>query len=250
MLLLHGLSSNVPIWDAVGVTLARDFRVAALDQRNHGLSEDADDFSFDAMSADVAAVVGALDAEPAIVIGHSWGASVALNYAASNASRAVVCVDGGMMSLGRMRWEDAYSRLMPPEIEGPRDAVMRMLRDAQAMLPWERLDPVMSLAFTAGSDGVMRRRLPIDKHMRIVRALWEQDVTALYARVSCPVMLVLAGGLESGEAGFVSAKREAAARLADEYPALRIEWLPSEHDIPLLHPREVGDLIGDFARSL
>ncbi len=45
LVLLHGLASNARIWDAkrVAPRLAEHFRVFALDQRSHGLTDRADD---------------------------------------------------------------------------------------------------------------------------------------------------------------------------------------------------------------
>src|SRR5207248_4685095 len=43
LVLLHGLASNARIWDLVAPRLAAHFRVLALDQRSHGLTDPAED---------------------------------------------------------------------------------------------------------------------------------------------------------------------------------------------------------------
>lgn len=251
VVLLHGLASNAVIWDLVAARLAGRFRVVAYDQRNHGLSSDADDFGFDALAGDLDAVVEALGLDAPVVVGHSWGASVALHYAATRPScTAAVGVDGGMLSLRErgVSWEQAERMLRPPDIEGPPGDVLARLRDGQPAVPWDAAEPVARRSFRVAEDGVMRRRLPVERHMRIVRAMWEQSLDDAYAAVRCSVMLVLAAGIpgDGRESAFVAAKREAASLLASRHPDVRVEWLESVHDIPLARPAELSELLGEF----
>lgn len=252
IVLVHGLSSNLRIWDAVAEQLAGRFRVVAYDQRHHGLSDDADDYSWEALSGDLSRIVDELGLKDPVVVGHSWGASVALQYAAIRPVRGVVCVDGGVLDLQGfgMSWDHTESMLTPPELEGPPEELFERIRREQGPIPWDRLEPVARRSFPVGPDGIARRRLPIQRHMRIVRHLWEQRPAELYARVTAPVLAVLAGGrpeLDERERGFVEVKREGARRLLERYPHLRIEWLPSVHDVPLLHPDELAELVEAFS---
>src|SRR5262245_5740144 len=83
ILLVHGLASNARIWDLVAPLLARDFRVAAIDQRGHGLTDKpADGYDFATIAGDLAGAIGALGWARTLVVGHSWGANVALQLAA------------------------------------------------------------------------------------------------------------------------------------------------------------------------
>lgn len=256
IVLLHGLASNASIWHLVAPTLASRFRVVAIDQRNHGGSSDAESFSFDELVSDVDAVVEALDLERPVVVGHSWGASVAMTYAASRACAAAIGVDGGMFSM-RSRgatWEQTAERMRPPHIEGPAETILERMRSFATVIPWERSEPVVRRSFVIGEDGVMRRRLPIERHMLIVREMWEQSLEDVYAKVSCPVMLVLAAGAGTAQgagraresSAFADMKRDAAARLVEKFPDVRVEWLASVHDMPLLHPDELASLIASF----
>src|SRR6266508_6370430 len=101
VVLLHGLASNARIWDGVASRLAgAGFRVAALDQRGHGDSEQPDaGYDFATVCRDLKAVLGALEADRPVLVGHSWGASVALQYAAErgDAVAGLVLVDGGLL---------------------------------------------------------------------------------------------------------------------------------------------------------
>ena len=250
---MHGLASNALIFEAMAAELTPAHRVVAYDQRGHGLSGDPSDgdYQFASLAEDAQRVAEVVDLGPHVAVGHSWGASVALHHgASSDACRAVVCVDGGTGSMGRLAWDEAERRLRPPELEGPPDELLARIRSSQPVVPWERSERVVRRSFVVGDDGVMRRRTPIPEHMRIVRELWSDDVDAVFDRVAPkPVLLVLAGGLEADESPFVEAKREAADRIAARHAGVRVEWLPSVHDVPLLHPSDLAALIRDFVAT-
>ena len=88
MLLLHGLASNARFWDLTAPHLY-EYHVVAVDQRGHGLSSKPEDgYDFSNFAADVAAVIEALGLRRPVVVGHSWGAMLALAYAAAHPGRA------------------------------------------------------------------------------------------------------------------------------------------------------------------
>src|SRR5437016_3693898 len=82
ILLLHGLASAAHIWNLVAPLLAaHGFVVTALDQRGHGESDKPNSgYDFTTIIADDTAAVQALNIEQPIIVGHSWGAMVALQY--------------------------------------------------------------------------------------------------------------------------------------------------------------------------
>jgi len=248
IVLVHGLASNVHIWDLVGPPLAGTFRVVAYDQRGHGRSSDAADYSFDALAADCAAVAERLDRP--VAVGHSWGASVVLHYAARYDCPGVVCVDGGVVDWQRMGrgWDETERLLTPPHLEGPPDELLRRLRE-HSSLPWDAAEPVVTRSFVVDGDGVMRRRTPIPEHMKIVRRMWEDRITDLYASIGCPILLVLARGSAS-DPRFVAAKEAAAADVVRVNPRVRVAWVDSVHDVPLAAPDVLAGLIRDFAEAL
>ena len=89
VLLLHGLSQQRHFWGPV-MRRMRARPVAALDQRGHGESDspvDAD-YSVPRCAADALAALDDLGWPRAVVVGHSWGAAVALSTAARHPQRA------------------------------------------------------------------------------------------------------------------------------------------------------------------
>ena len=72
LVLLHGLASQAHIWDLVAPLLIDSFRVIAIDQRGHGLSDKPDSgYDWATVTADLDAILNALNASP---IGRCWPA--------------------------------------------------------------------------------------------------------------------------------------------------------------------------------
>jgi pimeloyl-ACP methyl ester carboxylesterase len=95
---VHGLTGDVSSWAAQLEQMRQAGRRAvAIDLRGHGRSDAArdGDYSLDAFVSDVAAVTDALAVERFVLVGHSFGAAVAGEYAGRHAERvaALVLVD-------------------------------------------------------------------------------------------------------------------------------------------------------------
>jgi pimeloyl-ACP methyl ester carboxylesterase len=247
IILVHGLASNVAIWDLVGPMLAESYRVVAFDQRGHGLSDDSDDLSFERLAADCAAVAATV--RDPVLVGHSWGASVVLHCAATHGCAGVVCVDGGLYDFqsGGRSWEDTRAALTPPHIEGPANEVLERLRQF-SQLPWDAAERVVKRTFVVGSDGIMRRRTPIPVHMKIVRHMWEDNLMDAYASIACPILLVPARGAERN--AFTDAKQAAISNVLERNANVRVEWVESIHDVPLYKPNELASIVSEFAANL
>lgn len=88
IVLLHGLGSSAADWAFQVPALARRYRVLAPDLRGHGRSPRLRGrVTVDAMARDVAALLAALDAPPAHVVGLSLGGCVAQALALDQPAR-------------------------------------------------------------------------------------------------------------------------------------------------------------------
>ncbi|RDI50742.1 alpha/beta fold hydrolase [Nocardia mexicana] len=78
--LLHGNADSSAAWARVGPVLAEGFTVYALDLRGHGASATppAGRYELDAAADDVRAFLDALELRSPLLVGHSWGAAIAL----------------------------------------------------------------------------------------------------------------------------------------------------------------------------
>jgi magnesium chelatase accessory protein len=83
LLLLHGTGASVHSWRALMPLLAQNNTVIAPDLPRHAFTRghDAYAMSLPAMAGEVAALLKAIEIEPAAIIGHSAGAAVALQLA-------------------------------------------------------------------------------------------------------------------------------------------------------------------------
>src|SRR5437867_2594147 len=133
VLLIHGLASSSHIFDLVAPLLAGSFRVVAYDQRGHGLSsKPSTGYGYASVAADAVSVIDGLRLGRPILLGHSWGGSVALEVAARYPRKVAgaILLDGGFGSLrDRMDWATTREALAPPHLAGmPVDEFLALLR--------------------------------------------------------------------------------------------------------------------------
>ena len=83
--ILHGFLGMSDNWKTLGTRWAEDgYEVHLLDQRNHGRSFHSDDFSYELMSADLKRYCIEHDLKQIILLGHSMGGKVAMQFATSH----------------------------------------------------------------------------------------------------------------------------------------------------------------------
>jgi pimeloyl-ACP methyl ester carboxylesterase len=254
VVLLHGLASNARIWDGVASRLAgAGLRVVALDQRGHGSSDQpGDGYDFGSVGRDLAAALAGLGLERPVLVGHSWGANVALQYAADRPGQVagLALVDGALV--GVAEWagatrDQARRRMAPPRFAVPlTDWLARARRfDAGGPggQPWIR--DYLRAGVEVDGQGVARSRFRFDNHMQVVDALYDQRPAALYPLVDCPVLLVPAAGPDDGE--HAARKRDAAGRALALFPSANVAWFEDTmHDIPLQRPVELAAELARF----
>jgi pimeloyl-ACP methyl ester carboxylesterase len=257
IVLLHGLASNARIWDLVAPALTGVGRVIALDQRGHGLSDRPDDgYSFDDVTADLAGVVNGLGMEAPVIAGHSWGASVAVCFAAGNPDRAagIALVDGG--TFGRsprseMTLEQFEQQLAPPRYAGtPRTRFLERVSRGDLRDLWSpELEAIVMAGQEVFPDDTIAPRLSFERHMHIVRALWDYHVAELLPRITCPVLVMPA--IRDGNPEWTERKRAGVAQAEALNPRVRTVWLEdSIHDVPLQRPALVAETIASFILEL
>jgi pimeloyl-ACP methyl ester carboxylesterase len=254
VVLLHGLASNARIWDGVAPRLAgAGLRVVALDQRGHGESEQPDaGYDFPSACRDLETALAGLGLERPVVVGHSWGANVALRYTADRPGQVagLALVDGAL--LGVAEWagatlEQARRRLAPPRFEVPlADWLARAGRvDPSGQgVAWVR--DYLRAGVEVDDHGLARARFRFDNHMQVVDALYGQRPPALYPLVGCPVLLCPAGDDEQADA-----KRGAVDRALHLLPSAEVTWFEDAmHDIPLQRPVELAAELARFAEEV
>ncbi|HSB91055.1 MAG TPA: alpha/beta hydrolase [Anaerolineales bacterium] len=261
-LLLHGLASNARFWELVAPFLAgAGHAVWAPDLRGHGQSDKPDDgYDFRTITADVTALASTLPIDRPVLVGHSWGAMVALEVAAhapaGGGPTALALVDGGIGQVDDYpgaTWEIVRERLRPPRLEGtPLEDLLRRLEASGRPFPIDDTRRAIILGnFDVRPDGTIAPHLTYDHHMTLVRAMWESPVYQLFDAIRCPVLMVPARrapvrGVEGDV--YLAIKERGIERAHRSIRNLRVEWMEdTDHDIPLHRPEALARLLIELA---
>jgi pimeloyl-ACP methyl ester carboxylesterase len=258
IVLLHGLASQAHIWDLTAPLLIDSFRVIALDQRGHGLTSKPDrGYDFAAVTNNLDRVLDKLQIEQPILIGHSWGGNVAVQYVADHPDRVkgLVLVDGGFLEFGnRVSWPEAEKMLEPPDLIGTPYVDMKSNLKMWLGTAWSpEAEAIILHNFEVRADNTIAPYMQKSNHMQVVRALWEHRPSELWARVRCPVLMIPAA-MEPHSARdrlFLEAKQQNVARAEKLLAHSQTLWMNDTiHDIPLQRPLTLANAIKDFATKL
>jgi len=246
VLCVHGLASNAHTWDGVARRLhALGHPVAAVDLRGHGHSDAPDDgYDFATMGSDLVAVLDALGWPRAVLAGQSTGGNLVVDLGVRAPERVlgVAGVDGGAFDLqGRWPdWEQCAAVLAPPRLEGTPVATMEAFV-RQAHPDWSDEGVAATMAnFEVRPDATIRPWLAFDRHLLILRALWEHRPTDDLSRGTVPVLLILA----DTDDDWAARKRTEADAATAAFPGVQVRWFAhADHDVHIQHPVAVADLI-------
>jgi pimeloyl-ACP methyl ester carboxylesterase len=247
-LLLHGLASNACTWDLVAAILnSRGHRVVAYDQRGHGLSDKpAEGYDFEQAGADLRALIDSLGLVAPIVAGQSWGGNVVIDFAARypGIAAGIVLVDGGFIDLSSRpgsTWESIASDLRPPNLAGI--ARVDLKQRLSGFHPrWSDRQLEMQLGnFETLPDGSVRPWLTLERHMLILRALWDQKPSTLYEKARTPVLIAMAG---SGDAERRKRREQEVSRAVSKLERTEVMLFDgADHDIHVDQPEELAGWI-------
>jgi N-formylmaleamate deformylase len=188
VVIVPGIVSPAILWSHVGEWLAGCCDCFVLDVRGRGLSEAGQhlDYGVDACADDLSAFVREMNLAPAIVLGHSMGARIALRAAARTPGflRSLVLLDPPTSGPGRRRYPIAAERTLDLLRAAHRGEAMAALRASPAA-PWPEELQRLRAEWLSTCDE------------RAVHAAYEdfhgQDMFADLARTKVPVSLICAG---------------------------------------------------------
>ncbi len=244
--LVHGLASNARTWDGVAAALfAAGHAVVTIDQRGHGRSSKPDrPYDVATVAADLASLVEQLGIERPVVAGQSWGGNVVVELAARRPElvRGIACVDGGWLELARdfPDWADCREALAPPRLAGRRVVEIEgYIRTAHPDWPEASIRGVLA-NFEIRPDGTVAPWLTFDRHIKVLRGLWEHHPSELYAGLTVPVLLTPADG---GGSDRMERKRRDVETAASIIPTVETRWFLGDHDIHAQHPAELAGVM-------
>jgi esterase len=242
LVILHGVSSHARTWGTFARAFCGRYHIFALDQRGHGESGWADDYSPERRVEDLAAFVDALGLERFVLVGLSMGGICAYGYAPGHAERLdkLVIVDiapeletGGMRRIGT-------ALATPAEFDDPEEAVA-FSRAANPRPPESELRNRVLHNLIQRDDGKWIFRYdPRVSGVTRARRADPEPVWASFAKITCPTLLVR--GAESDLLG-----RAAAERMTREIPDCRLVEVPNAgHSVPLDNPQGFIEAVGTF----
>jgi len=244
LLFLHGLSSNARIWERVASRLP-GLRMVALDQRSHGPSDRPPaGYTGTELIGDLVKLTQELELERPVLVGHSWGAAVALTFAATHPERTggLVMVDGPVAALrDRMPWEEASQRLQPPlphyrDLTEAVAAQRSFLADAWG----DDLLRFVEAGLVEHADGLVPT-LSAPIREQIVRWLYDLEPRRLFPRTEGPLLLAMAERpWPDAPSSALEWRRRAVEGVRQLRPDAQVRWYDSPHDIPLVRPAELA----------
>jgi len=84
VIILHGLYGSSDNWITIGRSLSEKYEVWLLDLRNHGKSPHSSEHNYDVMQEDLKEFMDDNRIDKAILIGHSMGGKVVMQFAVNN----------------------------------------------------------------------------------------------------------------------------------------------------------------------
>lgn len=189
-------------------------------------------------------MLDALDWSRVVLAGQSTGGNLVVDLGVRAPERVVgvAGVDGGAFDLQRRWpvWEECEAALAPPRMAGtPATAIEAMFRRSHP--DWSEAGIAASMAnLEVLPDGTIRPWLTFERHLRILRALWEHRPADDLATLTVPALLVVA---DTGDAWSDAKRAEVDAAVAAQ-PSLVVRWFsPADHDVHVQRPVEVADVV-------
>jgi pimeloyl-ACP methyl ester carboxylesterase len=227
VVLTHGLAANTSTWTAQVAAFRSSHRVITWDLRGHGKSRGpAGDYVLSDLGADLRAVLDRAGVERAVVLGHSAGGVVAMQFALDHPERTAGLVLVGTASECNESARDFYEGLAKTAEESGMARVHRRLGVSEAGDAPGAADPI---AFA--------------KVARCMANLHREPLTPRLGEIRCPALIVVGDKDFLGAGGSVILSRRIAGS--------RLHIVPERgHGIFAEDPDGFNRLVGEFLREL
>ncbi len=224
--MLHGHGGSLASWYFTAApALARTHRVLLYDLRGHGRSERVTTgYDLATMAADLAALAAFFDPRPLSLVGHSYGALVALRFTLDHPGR-----------VARLALVEAP---LPPASAG----------EIETFLGLDPLQMMTAMPETH-QKALLRGRRRAGRILESLRFIWEQSTMLADLRrepdiaddrlavIRQPVLLVY---------GRQSVCAQVPKRLLAVLPQARLTMLDGGHYLPIDAPRELTQSLAEF----
>lgn len=254
VLALHGLASSCHWYDLVIPQMDGAYRFIVPDQRGHGQTDHPPTgYDWQTVASDAIYLLDQLGLDRAALMGHSWGANVAMAVAAIYPDRvsSLVLIDGGFFDWTLWpgaNWESFRQRFRPRDVSGTRQEFLDRLHQQLEECWSDQLEQIVMSMVRVGADGQVRDILEPTNHAQVMEAMWNEPSSVFYSRVECPTLIVAAGRRQSGgNPEFARMRQEMATAAQAAIRECRVEWIPDTiHDIGYHKPMDLARVLRSF----
>lgn len=235
---LHGVKGHGGRWRPLAGRLP-GFRFHALDLRGHGSSEWSPPWSLEQHVADVLVTMDHLSLSRADLVGHSFGAAVAVHLARRAPERVgrLVLLDPAIGLVPSVAAERAEVERAPRSFADAAAARTARLESWPPLADDRIIDDEVAEHLTRGPDGRWRWRYA---PAAVVTAYSEMARPLVLPPASVPALLVRAARVE-----VVRPELVAACRTATDADVTVVD-MDCFHEVPLERPKEVAELVAGF----
>jgi pimeloyl-ACP methyl ester carboxylesterase len=266
LVLLHGLGASADTWRLLAEHLYNQYLLIAFDLRGHGQSDHPESgYDLETVAEDVIRGMAELGLGQVALVGHGWGARVALVLAAKHPALIshLVLVDCPLVEPrhwpGMTRERFIRDKALADTYNSWENYIQAMYAEMSPF--WSpKIEEIVSAYVRRLPDGRVEERLRPDQQRQIRESLWEDRALSYYSKLACPVLLIPAAAepqpgdelperLENADE-FASAKGYMAAQVARAIQRCKVHWMTdTSHDIQLQRPQALADLIATFIRT-
>lgn len=251
VVMLHPLGFTGRIFDPVARVLSPAHRVICPDFRGHGRTDHPPEgYQYPNLSRDLMGVLQMLHLSRVVLLGHTWGADVAMSFAAAHPKRvaALILIDGGYKH--RRQLPADASAPTPEKVKSVEQfpSIEAAVEDARQQLgvPWtEDLENAIIDSLEVRRDKTVAYRLNDYRWSQIYKALWAYDPSPYLLNVQLPTLIVHPMGTDpsSPQAGVAAFQARAAQLLMHNAELLRV---PDVDNLSVLAHQELHQGIQDF----
>lgn len=245
VVMVHGITGNLAVWHLhIVPALSQRLRILTYDLRGHGYSDTPPTgYSPDDMATDLHELLDGLGVDRPAIVGHSYGADIALYFAARHPERVreVICVEAALPALeagrrgadwiGWSAWAQALEQAGHP-VAPERRADLRYMIRATIDLP-KQWGPLRGLPRNPEPMLRLLEETTLPEDYRRIGTLTLDRIAA----IRVPVTLVYAE-----HSAFLATFEYLSAHLPDPHPVIlpQTEW---GHFGPLEQPEAVVEAI-------
>ena len=225
----HSFGGSTEQWSSQLDYLRRSTRAIAYDLRGHGGSDTPqnDDYTVDSQEQDLAAVVEALKLERFILVGHSMGGAIAIDYAGKHPERVA-----GLMMVGT-------PGKSPEELSKPMIASLESGKYAEVMDNY--MKQLLTNARPKVNEEVMKgmNKIPRQEAIAVIRSVFNFDPAPSLRNYPGPKLIVSTTMEKQPHA------------LHNQFPGISHKTIDgTSHWMQMDKPREFNQILDEFLSAI